>query len=240
VSFLTSSIVSLFASQDTQPVIAFTSLFANDYRRRMQLTIDWMNEILAAPKEKSDFIHKNYKRSVDLGLMHLDLSQAVKIKWNPKVRVPASQQAFAYMFYAFAWQPVEAMIATHEIDPEKDAKSIGDWLYLWHVLGYGMGMDARLLPQDVEQVRQLLGMLRAAQYPGPGTEIPHQVRTLLRGEMGYLYFLKGQGMPIDDPTKLEVRKQLAAQISYSPGLSKALGLGDDPLKGLQVLTDTID
>jgi hypothetical protein len=58
--------------------------------------------------------------------------------------------------------------------------------------------------------------------------------------MGYLYYRQNNGLPIDDPTKLAIRKMLAEQISYSPGLSKALGFGDDPFKGLEDLDRSID
>ena len=234
-TFMTASMVTLFAGQDTEPVIIDTGKLLSDYNKRTRETIDWLNQLIAPPKDKAEFLHKNYKRAVDLGLMHLDLSQAIAkdFKWNPKVRVPVNQQAFAFMVYAFAWQPVEAMLAKQEVDPAKDEKSIDDWCYLWHTLGYGMGEDARLLPQDMKDTVVLVRLLRAHQYPGPGQEIPYQVRSLLYNEMGYLNFLAGHGQPIDDPTKLSLRKMLAEQISYSPGLAKALGLGDNIAKALE-------
>ena len=237
---LTSSILALFAGRDTEPVINFTGKLMTDYKRRMQRTTELMDDILATPKEKSDFVKKNYKRGVDLALIHLQVSQAAKVQWNPKVRIPVSQQSFAYMFYAYAWQPIEFMIATNELDLAKDTKDIDDWLYLWNVLGYGMGMDAQLLPKSSGQAKDLTKLLRAYQLPGPGEEIPRRIRALIRNQMDYLYFVKDNGQPIDDPTKLEVRKSLAAQIAAVPGLSQALGLGTDALAGLNNLDRTID
>jgi hypothetical protein len=239
-TLLTAAPVSTFASLDTMAVLLYDGKLLNDYNRQMKITVEWIDEIIATPKQKADFTRKNYKRAVDFGLMNLDFSQTIKLKWNPKVRVPGNQQAFGLVLYSFSWLPIEKMIATHEIDPVKDAKAINDWLYLWHVLGYGMGEDARLLPQNADQAAEVMRLLRANQYPGPHDEIPYQLRALLRNEMTFLYAVYGQGVPIDDPTKLEIRKNLAAEISYSPGLSKALGLSDDPAKSLTDIARSID
>jgi hypothetical protein len=237
---VTTSVLTLFAGRDTLPVIDFTGKLLTDYRTRMARTSDLMSDILATPKVNTDFTKQNYKRAVDLGLIHLQISQAAKIKWDPKVRVPGNQQSFGLVFYAYAWQPVEKMLASNEIDAVKDARAIEDWLYLWNVLGYGMGVDTRLLPKSAKQTSELVRWLRGYQYPVPGEEIPRQVRALIRNQMSYLYFLRGNGAPIDDTTKREVRKILAEQIAYSPGLSQALGLGTDPLEGLNNLDRTID
>ncbi len=239
-TLLTAGPLSTFPSADTIGVLLADNRLVVDYNRQMKIRVGWINEIMAPPKQKSDFVQRNYKRAIDFGLMNLDFSQAVNLKWNPKVRVPINQQAFCLVLYSFAWLPIQKMTATHEIDPAKDAKAIQDWLYLWHVLGYGMGEDERLLPQNAHQAAQVFLLLRALQFPGPNDETPYQLRALLRNEMTFLYRVYGKGIPIDDPTKLEIRKNLAAEISYSPGLSKALGLGNDPAKGLELLDRTID
>ncbi len=239
-SWRTSGLSEMFASKDIVPVLITDAKFFNNYNQYAQLTIDGMDALITPPQDKERFIQKNYKAAISLGLMHLDLSQAVKLQWNPKNRVPGSQQSFAYEMFAFTWQPIEKMLATQEINSSKDAKAIDDWLYLWHTLGYGMGLDARLLPTTAEQATQLVQMTRASQFFGAGEEIPRQVRTLMRNEMNYLYSLADHGLPIDDPTKLDIRKALAKEIAYTPGLSKGLGLSDDPFQGLQQLDRTID
>ena len=239
-SWRTSGLTTMFASKDIVAVLIADAKYFNDYNRYAQRTVDGMDALIAMPQDKERFIQKNYKAAVSLGLMHLDLSQSVKLQWNPKNRVPGSQQSFAYEMFAFTWQPIEKMLATQEIDSSKDAKAIDDWLYLWRTLGYGMGLDAQLLPTDTAQATQVMQMVRANQFFGAGEEIPRQVRTLIRNEMNYLYSLADHGLPIDDPTKLDIRKALAKEIGYTPGLSRALGLSDDPFQGLQQLDRTID
>jgi len=239
-SWKSSGLCSLFASKDIFPVLLSDAKYFNDYNTYAQRTIDGLDSLIATPKDKTQFVAKNYKAAVSVGLMHLDLSQAFKLKWNPQNRVPGSQQSFAYETYAFLWQPIQKMLATQELDSTKDARAIEDWLYLWHTLGYGMGLDQRLLPKDAKQTSELYRVLCVNQWFGPGEEMPRQIRALMRNEMGYLYSLADNGNPIDDPTKLDIRKQLAKEIGYTPGLSKALGLSDDPFQGLQQLDRTID
>lgn len=238
-TLITTGTISTFASQDIQTVVVVDGKLLSDYRKHMPIRVGWIDKMLATPARQSDFVGKNYKAARDFGLVNLDLSQVVKIGWNPKVRVPGNQQGFALEIYALAWLPIEKMLANHEIDSVKDGKAIDDWLYLWNILGYAMGEDARLLPKKQQQVTDTVRMLRAMQY-GQSPVFPSQLRALLRSEMEYLYSLADNGRSIDDPTKLEIRKRLAAEISFSPGLSIALGLGDDPFKGLQILDRTID
>src|SRR5689334_4297597 len=102
-SWRTSGISAMFASKDIVPVLIADTKYFNDYNRYAQQTFDGMGALIATPKDKSQFVLKNYKAAVSVGLMHLDLSQAVKIKTNPKVRIPGSQQSFAYEVYAFTW-----------------------------------------------------------------------------------------------------------------------------------------
>jgi len=239
-TFITSSTITPLASQDILPILLADGKITSDFRRQTKITSDWIDKMMATPGQSEDFVNKNYKAARDFGLMNLDLSQAVKIKWNPKNRVPGNQQAFALVLYAYGWQPIESMIESKAVDPAKDGKAIEDWLYLWNVLGYAMGEDQRLLPRSAKQSANTIRLVRAFQYPGPGQEISRRLREILRSEMEYLYFLEDSGRPIDDPTKLELRKILAREITASPGLSKALGLGDDPLKALEILTNTID
>ena len=234
-TLITTSLVSTYACRDIEPVLVYTGKLINDYNKRMQKTGEWINQMLAEPKSKNEFLKKNYKSAVDLGLMHLDVSQTVPVKdlkWDGKVRVPINEQAYAFVLYSFAWQPIEVMEATHEIDPVKDQKGISDWLYLWNVLGYGMGEDQRLLPQSVDQTTTLVQILRNSQYFHQ-SETPKEVQTLLWNEMTFLYAQAGNGLPIDDPTKLSIRQMLEQQITFSPGLSVALGLGPNAAIGLE-------
>ena len=239
-TLLTSTIVVPFASVDIEPLIVADGKLLNDYNKQTVATVNLLNEILATPKQKSDFSQKNYKRAVDLGLMNLDFSQTIKVKWDPKKRIAGNQQSAALVLYSYAYLPIESLLGAHEIDTSKDAKAIDDWLYLWRVLGHGMGIEDAVLPHNFSQATAVVHLLRAYQYPAQNQEIPYQLRALMRNEMNFLYFVKGNGQPIDDPTKLDIRKTLAKQISYSTGLSRALGLGDDPAKGLEQLDRTID
>ena len=230
----TTSLVSTFACRDIAPVLVYTGRLTDDYGKRIQETGAWIDEIRKTPHSKAEFVSRNYKRAYELGVLHHDLSEAIKpnkLGWNANERVAMNQQAVAFVLYCFAWEPIENMEALHEIDAVKDAKGISDYLYFWNVVGYAMGVNEKLLPKDAKQSLALMTDLRNLQYYKPG-EKPTPVDTIIKNWMDSLYPVLLQGKTINDQTKARARAILAQQIAVSPGLSQALGFGNKTLDAL--------
>ena len=232
------ALVSTYACKDIEPVLIRTGEVVDDYDTRMDKTGEWINQMLTSVTSKTIFLQKNYERAFDLGEFHLRVASHITPKdlgWNPRERTVLNQQAVAFVLYALAWQPIETMEATHEVDPDKDAQGIDNYLYLWRTFGYAMGLEQPLLPTDAHAAVAMVSKLRTLQYPAPGQATPKEMPILLRNEMTYLYKVVLNGKPADDASKHQVRQMLAQSIATSLGLSQALGLGDDPAAGLEAL-----
>ena len=244
---VSSSLASTFAAKDVTPVLMQTARLPKAFTGRMMETGMWMNAIYAVPESREAFLSRNYARAVALGELHRSVAEAVRgpLGWDPKVRVPMSGQAYAFVLYSFAWWPIEAMLARGEIDPVADARGIADWFHLWSVVGYGMGVPEPLLPRDLATAKATVTFLRRAQYPAPGEARPAGIPTLLGGDVRMLAALyPGARPPAKDeahvpaaPPSPESRtiaaaKALAELVALSPGLNEALGLGPDPVARL--------
>lgn len=219
-----SSLVSSYAGRDTCPVVMETGKLAHSFGPRMMATGMMMSAILATPKDAADFAKTEYVRAVDLGKLHQDVADAVRkpLGWDSKVRVPMNGQSFGLVLYSFAWWPLEAMLATGEVDPKRDAAGIAGWLHLWSVLGHGMGVPDGLLPRDLPKARQTIALIKAAQFAKAGERPPEGIPVLLGGNVRLLaQFSKSKSVP-------EAAKTLADEIALSPGLAEALGLGAEP------------
>lgn len=230
------SLVSTFACKDVEPVLIWTQEVVDNYDNRMDKTGQWISEMLHTPKDKQEFLKKNYSKAYDLGVFHRRVASRITPKdlgWNSHQRTVLNQQAVAFVLYALAWQPIETMEATHEIDAAKDAKAVDDWLYLWRIYGHAMGLEDALLPTNAKASRALVMRLRTAQYPSVGEHPMKDVPLLLRNEMAYMYKVLLQGQPATDDAKHKIRMVLAQSIDTSPGLSQALGLGKDPAPALE-------
>ncbi len=235
---LCASLVSTYACKDIEPVLVHTKELIDHYTDRVNLTGKWVLELEHTPEDKDGFIAKNYKRAYDLGEFHRQIGASVTPKdlgWNPAERVVLNQQAFAFVFYSFAWQPIESMLADHQIDEVKDAQAIEDYIYSWSVLGRGMGLDEVLLPHSAAEAKKIITLIRAEQYPGTGEAMSKDVDTLLKNEMAYIRRTLFNGAPETDAMKKRIVGLLGHSISTSPGLSEALGLGSDPVAGLTKL-----
>lgn len=224
-----SSLAATFAAKDIAPVLMQTGRLPTAFQERMRDTGLWMAIILTPPKSEADFVKREYGQAVTLGHLHASVADMVRapLKWNPKERVPMNAQSFAFVLYTFAWWPVEAMIATNEIDPVKDAKDIDAWFHLWSVIGYGMGAPENLLPRDFEQAKKTVELLKTAQYVTPGEKLPAGIPVLLGG---HVRMVSGMVAPRDKAATPEARqaaaKALADIFTLSPGLNEALGLKD--------------
>lgn len=227
----TSSLASTFAAKDITPVLMQTGRLPKDFQQRMRETEAWMDEIFAPPKDQDDFAKREYARAVDLGRMHAGVAEMVggELKWNPKERVAINGQAFAFVLYSFAWWPVEAMVATKEVDPTRDAKELDAWFHLWRVIGYGMGVPETLLPRNYAQAGEMVALLRKAQYAAVGETLPEGIPVLLGGQVRMVAAqLARQSKTTPKETMPVAAKALAGLFALSPGMSQALGLGPDP------------
>lgn len=231
----TSSLAATFAAKDIAPVLIETGRLPKDFQQRMRETSEWMDSIFEPPKDADDFMKREYVRAVDLGRLHASIADMVRpnLHWNAKERVPVNEQAFAFVLYTFVWQPVEAMIATKEIDPVRDAEELDGWFHLWSVLGYGMGVTESLLPKNYEQAAKTVELLRKAQYAASGEPLPQGIPVLLGGNVN-MVAAKLAGKSKSDPKRMvpAAAIALASLFSLSPGLTEALGLGHDAVARL--------
>jgi hypothetical protein len=227
-----SSLAATFAAKDIEPVLMQTNRLPSDFDRRMEETGQLLNALFSPPKDRESFMASQYKRAVDLGNLHVGVADMVRkpLGWPESVRVPVNGQAYAFVLYTFAWWPIEAMIATHEVDLLKDREGVDAWFHFWSVIGYGMGVPEELLPRDYDTASKIVVLLRRAQYPAKDDRAMDGIPTLLGGHVRML----SEAMSAD--TKLPPKdnvpaaaKMLAGLISLAPGLNDALGLGSDPV-----------
>jgi hypothetical protein len=220
----TSSLASTYAAQDVAPILMQTGRLPNDFNQRMKETEDQIRKLLLPGPGQDGFLKRNYTQAIALGQIHADVAGAVSglLHWDPKVRIPMNGQSFAFVLYSFAWWPVEAMIATKEVDPEANAKQLNDWFHLWSVFGYGMGVPEALLPTNYARAKEIARLLTKAQYVKKGQKLPDGISILLGAHVRQLAGRAPQGGTVG------AAKTLAGFIAYSPGLTEALGLGDDP------------
>jgi hypothetical protein len=235
----TSSLAATFAAQDIAPVLMQTGRLPKDFIKRMQETQAMMESIQASFASRAMFLQNNYVRAVELGNLHRDVADSVRgpLRWNPKERIPMSQQAFAFVLYTFAWWPIETMIAQKRIDvTQSDArKELEAWFHYWSVLGYGMGVMPELLPMSFVVAKERVGWLRQAQYVPLGKPRPAGIPTLLGGQV-LLIAQMMSGKPSGDSSDTSARDKvlpfaariLSGMIALSPGLREALGLEKEP------------
>jgi hypothetical protein len=239
----TSSLAATFAAQDIAPVLMTTGRLPNDFVKRMQETQAMMESIQTSFANRETFLKNNYANAVELGNLHRQVADSVRgpLKWNPRERIPMSQQAFAFVLYTFAWWPIEAMMAQKTTDTNKpdNSKELDAWFHYWSVLGYGMGVMQELLPMSYAIAKERIEWLRQAQYVPIGKPRPEGIATLLGGQV-LLIAQTMSGKPNADISDTSARDKLipfsagilSSMIALSPGLREALGLEKEPIKQL--------
>lgn len=227
----TSSLASTYAARDVTPVLMQTERLPKDFNQRMKETEADTVKLLFPALGQEGFVKRNYAQAVALGQLHADVANAVRgqLGWDSKVRVPVNGQSFAFVLYSFAWWPIEAMIATKEIDLTKDQAAVDDWFHLWSVLGYGMGVPESLLPTSYARAKEVVELLRGEQYAKKGEKLPDGIPILLGAHVRQLAGRAAvAARTTPEAETAGAAKALAELISYSPGLMEALGLGADP------------
>ncbi len=224
------SIAATYAPKDVMPVVMVTHKSSTDFSGRMEGTMKWMREIFAPTDSEEQFRETNMDRALELGRYHRAVALQVEdeLKWDPKVKAVVNQQAYAFVLYSLAYWPIEAMVARKQLDPVADRASIDDWLHLWSVIGYTMGVEDDLLPRDLDRAQRLVKLLRDAQYPS-GSERPSDKLPGILGE--HVLMLARRAAPSGtDPLSIlpTVAKMFGETILLSPGMAEAMGLGTDP------------
>jgi len=226
-----SSLAATFAAKDVTPLLVQTGRLPKDFSRRMKETSDWIDDIASEPKDREDFVAREYKRAVELGQLHASIADRVRkaLAWDPSERVPVNGQSFSFVLYTFAWWPVEALIATKSVDPVRDSKDLDAWFHLWSVIGYGMGAPEELLPRTYARAQEIVPMLRTAQYSASGQAVPAGIPVLLSGHIKMIADqIAAQSKAPPAMATGGAIKALADLISLSPGEATALGLDPDP------------
>jgi hypothetical protein len=232
----TSSLAATFAARDIEPVLMQTGRLPNDFAQRMAETVDWVNSLYAPPSSQADFESREFVRAVELGKLHVQVGQRVSpaLRWDRAERVPLNAQSFAFVLYTFSWWPIEAMLANGELDPAHEAEGLDGWFYLWRVFGHAMGAPDNLLPQNLDQAREVAARLRQAQYLPNGQPVLGGVPILMRGDI----YLVASQLAVALHSKVEPTLPLAIAtvkkfLALSPGECEALGLNPDPAKKLK-------
>ncbi len=232
----TSSLAATFAARDVAPVLMQTGRLPRDFDQRMKETGDLMGAIFDSPTSRDGFVKDEYAKAVSLGELHAAVASGVQglLRWDPKTRRPMNGQAYAFVLYTFAWMPVEAMMASKELDPVAEAKGLEGWFHLMSVLGYAMGTPEELLPRDYARAGEISPALRQAQYAASGEPLLEGIPTLLGGQVRMVEADLARQMKLKpQQTRLFAAGALAGFIAKSPGLSDALGLGPDPAAKLK-------
>jgi ER-bound oxygenase mpaB/B'/Rubber oxygenase, catalytic domain len=237
----TSSLAATFAAQDIAPVLMQTGRLPNDFVKRMEETQTMMESIQTSFASRETFLKNNYVNAVELGNLHRQVADSVRgpLKWNPKERIPMSQQAFAFVLYTFAWWPIEAMLAQKTTDTSKSNKEFDAWFHYWSVLGYGMGVMQELLPLSYAIAKERVEWLRQAQYVPIGKPRPEGIATLLGGQVLLIaqVMSKKNSDDISDTSSRDKlipfsAGMLSSMIAQSLGLREALGLEKEAVNQL--------
>jgi len=232
----TTSLVSTYAAVDIAPVLIRTGRLSVDYNKRIMETAVCINQMLTPVASKDDFVVQNYRRAYQLGKLHASIASSMtpdQLGFRASERVPINRQAFALVLYSFAWQPLESLAAAHQLDLAAEADGVDGWCHLWSVLGYAMGESEDLLPKIYARAAELVPQVRAQQYAAKPADVPSGVPVLLRGELGFMMTGFGPNSAAASPeSQRRAAKSLADAIALSPGLGRALGLGDQPADDL--------
>ena len=233
----TSALAASYAGKDTGPIVIQTGRLPHDFSHRLKETETSIAAMLEPFSSRQAFVTVNLARAYQLGLIHVAVANQVKgsLHWNPKERLPMSQQAFGFVFYTFAWWPVEALADGKQITLENGNPELDGWLHLWCALGYEMGVSEDLLPTSVSRAKEIVALLRKAQYPGVGEKPIAGIPVLLGAHLRWLSEEVAARSTASTSGKTAPEKLLpligavfAQSIKRSPGLADALGLGSDP------------
>lgn len=225
----TTSLLSTYASQDVLPVLLKTGRLTNEYGPRLQQTGKTLGPIMAKADSYDQFLSRNYRSAIALGQMHEGMRRGItpeSLGWNPAERVPMNQLAYAIVLYSFAWQPIESAMLAGQVKPDQQQNEIDDYLHLWSVLGYAMGVKEELLPRTLAGTKTTVAMLRKQQYYSAENPAPEGLKVLLRNQVT---------MMTRDGNRKQAAAILAKLLQLSPGLTAALGLGADPAAALEGL-----
>lgn len=230
----TSALAASYAGKDTGPIVIQTGRLPHDFSHRLKETETSIAAMLEPFSSRQELVTVNLARAYQLGLIHVAVANQVRdsLHWNPKERLPMSQQAFGFVFYTFAWWPVEALADGKQITLENGNAELEGWLHLWCALGYEMGVSEDLLPTSVSRAKEIVALLRKAQYPAMGEKPFEGIPVLLGAHVRWLSeeIAARSTSGKTDPEKLLplIGAVFGQSIKRSPGLADALGLGSDP------------
>ena len=230
----TSALAASYAGKDTGPVVLQTGRLPHDFSHRLKETEMSVGAMLMPFNSRKEFVANNLAQAYQLGLIHVAVGKQVKdaLHWNPKERLVMNEQSFGLVFYTFAWWPVESLAASKQITLSDGNAELEGWLHLWCVLGYEMGVSEDLLPTSVGRAKEIVALLRKAQYPGMGEKPDAGIPILLGAHLRWLAeeVASRSKTGKSDPASLVplIGTFFAQSIKQSPGLSDALGLGDNP------------
>jgi hypothetical protein len=230
----TSGLGSIFACRDLIPVVMHTGVLPYDFSNRMNELLEYMDLILRRRDRAEEFVATSLAWACRLGRTHVEVARQIEdgLGWDRSERVPINQQAFTLSLYGYLWWPIEALVATGQIDPEEPSAELESWFHLWAILGRAIGICEALLPAGFAEARETVTLLRAAQYTSAGEDLPEGIPILLGGQVRWiaekLAAQSGIGALAPEMLLASAAGAFAHAIKLSPGLTEALGLGGHP------------
>jgi hypothetical protein len=170
-----SSLPQCFAFPDGARVLAATSSFERDARRRVLETAQFIFDVAARRGLSPD--GRGIRAAQKVRLMHaavrLHLGQR---HWAAAADgVPINQQQLAGTLLSFSLLVTDALRAFGFEVRDDEAEA---WFHLWRVTGVLLGLDQRYLPSDLADGERLMSRLRE-RYWGPSPEGAAQARATL-------------------------------------------------------------
>jgi hypothetical protein len=191
-----------YAAADGARVLQLSQRIKQDTQKRLQETAQFVLDVMrldAFTNSGKGFIHILKVRLMHAAIRFHTLQSG---KWHLDWGVPINQEDMSGTNLAFAWITLRGLRKSGYMMAEKDAEA---YLHLWNVIGYLMGVQAELLPQNgkeaywldkkivqrhfkksaagIELTQSLLKAYQQADLPFPKGFIQSYMRFLLGNEI---------------------------------------------------------
>lgn len=161
VALFCASLPSAYACAKGVTVLAQTARLETDTRRRIMETGQFLIDVLGPggmqPGGKGVMAIQRV-RLMHAAIRHLILAHG----WDSaELGEPINQEDLAGTLLSFSYTVVEPL---PRLGISLDAQEMSDYLYVWQVVGEMMGIDPRMVPNDVAESTELVGLIRRRQY----------------------------------------------------------------------------
>lgn len=134
-----------YAGADGAQVLYLSERIRKDTTRRLIETAQFVIDVMQRNAFEVD--GKGLVNTLKVRLMHAAIRFHIlkSNQWNMDWGLPVNQEDMAGTNLAFSWICVRGL---KKIGYSLDNQAVEDFLHLWNVIGYVMGVDERVLPQN--------------------------------------------------------------------------------------------